>query len=207
MTGFPIGLAASGLGVSVLILATAMGCGGTTDTTGGTSGGSSSGGAGGGSTISAGGGSSMPPVGACTLAFSFTTVDNQGRYSPRNVSAVWVTDAQGAFVKTLEEDGHIRQGHLTTWIQASNGSVVDAITGATNSGPRAHDVAWDCTDLTPAAVPSGTYTMNAEFATDNGGFLGKPAPALQVPFEVGSGGQVVTPPDAPYFTGVRLTIQ
>ena len=153
------------------------------------------------------GGSSMAPVGACTLTFSFTTVDNQGRYSPRNVSAVWVTDPQGAFVKTLEENGYIRQGHLTTWIQASNGSEVDAVTGATNYGPRTHDATWNCTDLKGAAVPPGAYTMNAEFATDNAGFFGKPAPVLAVPFSVGNGGQTVAAPDAQYFTGIALTIQ
>ena len=143
----------------------------------------------------------------CALTFTFTTIDNGGRYSPSNVSAVWVTDAQNAFVKTLEENGYIRQVHLTAWEQAANGNTVDAVTGATNRSPRAHSATWDCSDVHHAPVPPGTYTINAEFATDNGsGFFGGVAPPLlQVPFQVGAGPQSVAPPDAQFFTGIGLT--
>jgi hypothetical protein len=123
------------------------------------------------------------------------------------VSAVWVTSAAGVFVRTLEENGNIRQAHLTAWEQASRGSRVDAVTGATNRGFRAHEASWDCTDLGHQAVPADTYTLNAEFATDNGGPFGTQPPLLQVEVPIGGGSQTLTPPDAQYFTGVQVALQ
>jgi hypothetical protein len=146
--------------------------------------------------------------GGCSVALSFTTVDNNGQYSPNNVSAVWVTSPSGAFVRTLEENGFIRQFHLTAWEQASGGNTVDAVTGATNRAPRAHQSTWDCTDLNGAPVPAGTYTLNAEFATDNGGFFSRGGPPLlQVPVPVGQGPQSIHPADAQYFTGIAVTVE
>lgn len=138
------------------------------------------------------------------MTFGFTTVDNSGRYSPRNVSAVWVTDAQNVFVKTLEENGYVRQSHLASWERSAAGNTVDAVTGATNSGPRAHEATWGCSDVHGAPVPPGAYNVSAEFATDNGGIFGAAPALLQVPFEVGGGPQTVAPADVPYFTGITL---
>lgn len=154
------------------------------------------------------GGAPTGPTGSCAVTFSFTTVDNNGRYSPRNVSAVWVTDSQGAFVKTLEENGYIRQSHLVAWETQTKGNTVDAVTGATNAGPRAHNASWNCTDVGGNDVPSGSYVMHAEFTTTNtGGFFGGPAPLLDVPFDVGGGPYTLNPPDQPLFVGIELTYQ
>jgi hypothetical protein len=154
------------------------------------------------------GGTTAAPMGSCSLELTFTTVNYGGRYAPRNVSAVWVTDPQGAFVRTLEENGRIRQQHLGAWETASHGSTVDAVTGATNPGPREHQVSWDCTDTKGAAVPPGTYQISAEFTSDNtGGAFGPPAPLLTLQFDVGGGAQNVSQPDDGYFTGVSLTYQ
>ena len=147
--------------------------------------------------------------GGCQVHFVFTTLNNGGRFGPRNVSAVWVTDAQGTFVRTVEENGFIRQRDLTKWEQASRGSTVDAITGATNAAPRTHDVVWDCADSSGAQMAAGNYTMNAEFTTDNtGGFfpIGT-APYLSVPFQLGAGPVALTPADEQYFTGISLTVE
>lgn len=146
-----------------------------------------------------------PPANAC-VTFTFTTLNNNGLYAPRNVSAVWVMDANAKFVRTLEENGYIRESHLGHWEAASGGNTVDAITGATNSGPRTHTVNWDCTGLDHQPVPDGSYTMDAEFTTSNtGGFFGAPAPLLQVPFTLGSGAGTITVPDQQYFVGISLT--
>jgi hypothetical protein len=151
--------------------------------------------------VGAGGATASP---ACAISYTFTTIDNHGRYSPSNVSAVWITDPNGAFVRTLEENGYIRQTHLVQWEQASHGSTVDAVTGATNRAPRAHQGTWDCTDENGAVVSNGTYTFNTEFATDNGGFFGAAAPYVSLPFDVGSSG-TTNAPDAQYFTGITIT--
>jgi hypothetical protein len=178
------------------------------DESGGGNGGSTSGSGGsgnGGGTSTKDAGTGPPPP--CKTVFTFTTLDNHGRYSPRNVSAVWITDPNGAFVRTLEENGRIRQSHLVQWEQASGGSIVDAVSGATNVAPRAHEAKWDCTDLSHAPVGPGTYTVNAEFATDNGGFFGVPAPFFSMPFDVGGGAGVTTAPDAEFFVGIQLSYE
>jgi hypothetical protein len=158
----------------------------------------------GGSTNGTGGTES---AGTCALVFTFTTVDNMGAFSPRNVSAVWVTDSHGAFVRTLEENGYVRQFHLTAWEQSSNGSTVDAVTGATNQGPRTHDASWNCLDASGGSVLAGTYTLNAEFATDNGGFFGPSPPLLQAQVPVGSGPRAVQVPDAMYFKSIQIALR
>ena len=58
-------------------------------------------------------------------------------------------------MKTLEENGYIREGHLSVWEQAASGNTVDAVTGATNVGPRTHEASWDCTDFNHAAAQPG----------------------------------------------------
>lgn len=144
-------------------------------------------------------------AGAC-VTFTFTTLDNHGRYSPRNVSAVWIMDAGGAFVRTLEENGFIRQSHLVQWQADTSGNKVDAISGATNPAPREHTALWDCAGLDQQPVPDGGYVAKAEFTTSNtGGFLGGPAPLLEVPFDLGNGPGTIDVPDAEFFVGITLT--
>lgn len=177
---------------------------GTAGVPGGAQGGTSSAGGSGaqGGIGAAGGGGQVGP--ACVL-FTFTTLDNGGRYSPNNVSAVWVTNPAGAFVRTLEENGYIRERHLTAWELASGGNTVDAVTGATNRAPRTHEAAWDCADPSQAPVPPGAYTLNAEFATDNGGFS-RP-PFLQVGVPIGQGPQAIHPPDEQYFVDISVVVE
>lgn len=141
----------------------------------------------------------------CTLTFTYTNLDNGGRYAPDNVNATWVTNSQGQFVRTLEEDGKRRQSHLTAWELSSGGNTVDAVTGATDSTFRTHHVSWNCLDVNRVPVPPGAYTMNVEFATDNNAGPSGP-PHLQVPFQVGAP-ETLDPPDSGYFEGLQLTIQ
>ncbi|HEX7669366.1 MAG TPA: DUF2271 domain-containing protein [Polyangiaceae bacterium] len=150
-----------------------------------------------------GGAAGSGPANACQLTFVFTTVDNHGNYSPNNVSAVWVTNSQSQFVRTLEENGRRRQSHLTQWEASSRGVTVDAVTGATNTAPRVHTASWDCNDKTHGGVPPGTYTVHAEFATGNSGT----PPSIAMPFQVGSGPETLQLPDAKYFTSISLNHQ
>jgi hypothetical protein len=150
-----------------------------------------------------GGSAGAAPANACGLKFVFTTVDNHGNYSPNNVSAVWVTNSQSQFVRTLEENGRRRQTHLTQWEASSRGVTVDAVTGATNTAPRVHTAPWDCNDKTHAGVPPGTYTVHAEFATGNSGT----PPSIEMPFQVGSGPETLQLPNAKYFTDISLNHQ
>jgi hypothetical protein len=195
-----------------LLSASLLACSSSTEPGGaggyGASGSASTGGSSGAGASESAGGSTAAPSGACSMLLTFTTVNYGGRYAPANVSAVWVTDPQAAFVRTLEENGRIRQSHLGAWEKASGGSIVDAVSGATNRAPREHQVSWDCTDTSQAAVPPGAYTVSAEFTSDNtGGFFGGAAPLLQVQVDIGGGPQTLSPPDNQNFTGISLSYE
>jgi len=85
-----------------------------------------------------------------------------GRYAPRNVGAIWIETAAGAYVKTVERWGKTRARYLTRWNAASKGDVVDAITSATLSNHITHDRTWNLTDKTMCEVPAGSYKVIVE---------------------------------------------
>jgi hypothetical protein len=142
------------------------------------------------------------PAAKCQLTFQVTTVTYGGDYSPRNVGAIWVSDAKGAFVKSLNVWGRRRLRHLNTWENASGGNVVDAITAATATGHGARMGTWDCTDVTGKPVPNGSYSINAEFTESNAdGHIMKPVPMVQ-----GAGAVEVSPPDQASFKAAHLKV-
>lgn len=124
--------------------------------------------------------SGTTPTGTC-LHVEFTTVSVGGKYSPSHVGAVWITDSSGKFVKTLQEWGTKRQGYLTKWKASSGSNTVDAITGATLKSHGTHKLDWNCTNVSKAAVPAGTYNVNAEFTEQNGA-----GPTFSASFTVGT---------------------
>ena len=136
-----------------------------------------------------------PPAKDC-LGVEFTTVSYGGRYGPRNVGAVWITNEAGKFVKTLEEWGLRRYSNLYAWRKSSGGNTVDAVTGATRSTASAHSSTWNCTDLGGGHVPTGTYFVNAEFVENNVSSSGSGAgPTWKEAFIVGTAPVTLTPAD------------
>jgi hypothetical protein len=128
-------------------------------------GGGSNGGTGGmqqGTGGSAGGNSAK-----CTFTFSATTVTANGRYAPTNAGAIWITDDKNVFVKTLKIWTPNRIKEVTAWVQSSNRNTTDAITGATRRSHGPIDAAWDCTNVSHAAVADGQYTVHISFAEQN----------------------------------------
>jgi hypothetical protein len=103
----------------------------------------------------------------CTLQFQVTTLSYGGDYSPKNVGAIWISDANAKFVKTLTLWGRRRITHLNTWKGVSASNSVDAITSATASSAGTRLGKWDCTDLDRRPVPDGTYRINVEFTESN----------------------------------------
>jgi len=124
------------------------------------------------------------PSGTC-LRVEFTTVSYFGRYAPSHVGAVWITDASGKFVKTLQEWGVRRSGNLYNWRQSAGGNTVDAITGATLKSHVAHKLDWNCTNVSKARVAPGKYTVHAEFAESNVSGASNAGPTFEAAFEVG----------------------
>ncbi len=123
-----------------------------------------------------------------------------GKYKPRNVGAIWVETAAGAFVKTLERWGKTRSRYITRWTAASAGNVVDAVTSATLSSHVTHDRTWDFTDKSTCKVAAGNYKLKIEHTDYNG-----PGALIEIPFTTTAGTQ--SSPDTANFKNVVVTIQ
>ena len=104
------------------------------------------------------------------LTVGFTTSTYNGKYKPEHILAVWVTKADGTFVKTLMsyyKNTTYRQ-YLTRWKAAtSTYNVVDAVTGATLTSHGTRSCTWDCTDVAKVVQPDGDYRINVEFTEAN----------------------------------------
>ncbi|HTV25550.1 MAG TPA: DUF2271 domain-containing protein [Polyangiaceae bacterium] len=101
-----------------------------------------------------------------------TTAPHGGRYTPRNVGAIWVADATGAYLKSLDVWGDRRLSHVEAWNAATSAAGVprdrvDAVTGATQPAHSTHRVAWDCTDHRGQLVPDGPYRVYFEMTEAN----------------------------------------
>lgn len=108
----------------------------------------------------------------CALEVTVTTAPHGGRYTPRNVGAIWIADAAGSYVKSLDVWGNRRLTHVEAWNAATEAAGVpqdrvDAVTGATSATHRTHLVAWDCTDHHGQLVPDGTYRVYFEVTEAN----------------------------------------
>jgi hypothetical protein len=105
------------------------------------------------------------------MAVSFTPQSDGGNFDPRNVNAVWITDASGKLVRNLYARAGQRAGYLSQWRRvytASPQTGVDGVAGATASSFSAYSGTWDLTNAkTSAKVAQGTYTLNLQFADND----------------------------------------
>jgi hypothetical protein len=149
-------------------------------------------------------GSTPAPTGSALtkLSFSVTTATLRGRYSPRNIYAIWVADAQGKFVKTLAKFAFIRARYLTGWNAASGGNVVDAVTGATVSDHGTRSVTWNLTDVSKKPVPDGDYKIVVELTDAD-----KTGASTSVPFTKGPAPVKLMPPDQANFLKMSLVLE
>lgn len=125
-----------------------------------------------------------------------------GRFMPRNVGAIWIEDAAGGFVKTVQRWGETRAKWLWRFQEASAGDVTDAITGATLPVHQTHEPSWDLTDLTGCEISDGDYQVVFE-VTDRSG----PGASHAVPFAKGPSPTTITPADAEHFHELQLTLE
>lgn len=159
---------------------------------------------------------SASPTGpsAGTLTITFTSVNQGGRYQPRNVGAVWIETGSGMFVKTIERWAGIRANHLTRWAQASGGwgsffgggntaDKMDAISRATLARHEKHMLTWDMKDLMNQTVPDGKYKVGIEVTEDN--FV--PGANVLIEFEKGPAPVTVMPPDQKPYSGLVISYQ
>jgi hypothetical protein len=140
------------------------------------------------------------PMQPCMLTFSVTTASYNGSYGPRNVGAIWISDASGTFVKSLNVWGAKRRRHLTTWNDVSGGNTVDAVTGATASNHATRTGIWNCTGADRKPVADGSYRVNVDITEANSG----ERVMTPLSFTKGPGPVDVTVPDQANFKTIHL---
>ncbi len=138
------------------------------------------------------------------VTFTVLTVSNGATYSPKNVLAIWVKNAQGNFVISLKVMAKARKQHLVKWNASSSGNVVNATTGATLPNHQTHTISWDCRDVNGNLVPDGAYEIWVEYTSRNSNNGGDPGPSIKVSFTKGLGMVSLTIPDETYFKNMTL---
>jgi hypothetical protein len=118
-----------------------------------------------------GGGGVIPdarvPSAPLEITFSTNPTPN-GVYIPNHVLAVWIQNAAGTFVKTIDRRADVRKQYLLAWIQAAGAADVDAVSGATRSDyDPPLTITWDLKNRQGVIVPDGTYTIRMEVADRN----------------------------------------
>lgn len=139
-----------------------------------------------------------------TLTFTVRTLTNNATYSPRNVLAIWVKDAQGNFIISRKVMAANRKQHLVKWVASSSNNVVNAITGATMPNHQTHTISWDCRDVNGNLVPDGNYEIWVEFTERNSNNGGAVGPSTKVIFSKGAEVVSMAIPDESFFKDMQL---
>jgi len=150
----------------------------------------------------AAGSGGAPAATVSSLTFDVTTSAVGYQYAPKNVGAIWVQDASGKLVKSLEVWAATRRRYLTRYTSALAGSTVDVTASATLSSHRTHHASWNLKDRNGAAVPPGTYTLVMELT--DGDQTGR---TNALTFDTATGSTTVSPSDAPSFSAMQLQLQ
>jgi hypothetical protein len=174
----------------------------------------------------AGSGGPTPTSTLTKLTFSFTTKAYGGKYTPKNVGAVYVEDASGKWIHTLEYWGSTpNDTHLPAYIAAKapdyalcagldallgncTGMYVtmppaDVVTGATINPHRAHTGdSWDLKDASGKVIADGSYNIVVEMAEDE-----LSEKTQKMPFTKGAMPVNDMPADTATVTGMKLTLQ
>ncbi len=147
---------------------------------------------------------SMPDV--CSLAVTVTTVSPGGKYSPRNIGAIWISDASDRFIKTLNVWADRRAKYLKRWNAATTAASLpadrtDAISSATKSSHSVRTGTWNCKNTASVPVSDGAYKVCFELTDYDGD-----GPYDCVSFTKGVVPFTLTPADAPSFTARKLEL-
>jgi hypothetical protein len=143
----------------------------------------------------------------CRLAVTVTTTAAGGRYAPRNIGAIWISEDGGRFVKTLAVWAEKRAKYLSQWNAATAaamqpGSRADAISGATKTAHGLRTASWNCRDSAGQPRGDGPYQVCFELTDQDGA-----GPFHCVPFGKGTQAFRSSPPDVASFTARLLEFQ
>jgi hypothetical protein len=147
-----------------------------------------------------------PTPGGCTLSVSVTTSSPGGRYSPRNIGAIWISDGNDRFIKTLNVWAAQRAKYLTRWNAATAaasvpGNRTDAISGATKGSHGVRTASWNCTNFAAKPVADGPYKICFELTDYDG-----PGPYDCVTLSKSPAPVTLTPADVASFKARKLEL-
>lgn len=142
----------------------------------------------------------------CSLAVTATTVSPGGKYSPRNIGAIWINDGGDQFIKTLNVWAERRAKYLKRWNAATAAAMhpadrTDAISSATKSSHGVRTGTWDCTNTASLPVADGAYKVCFELTDYDGD-----GPYDCVSFTKGPAPVSLTPADVRSFTARKLEL-
>lgn len=138
------------------------------------------------------------------LGFSVLTATYNGPYGPRNAGAIWITNSQNQFVKTIKKWASNYEYTLIRWIASSGHNTVGAITSASFNSHQTHNIVWNGTNHQGNLMPDGDYKINIEFTEHNASSanMGK---YKQITFTKGSEPVSTTIPNDTYFRNMNLS--
>lgn len=110
---------------------------------------------------------SIKSDGDSIMLFTITTQSYGGNFAPKHCLAIWITDSNDIFKRTLKLAASTYKVHLVKWNQMSSGNVTDAITGATLNQHTTHSVVWNGKDKNGNLLPDGNYKVYIEFTEVN----------------------------------------
>ncbi len=145
--------------------------------------------------------SPQTPSPLTSLVFRVRTTEYGGNFAPRNVGAIWIETAGGAFVRTLETWGVMQLKHLYRFQESSDGNTADAVTSATLLTHETHEAVWDFRDSWGCPVEQGSYALLVETTDHN-----YPGEWTSIPFELGAAPVEIEPNDTECFHDMLLTI-
>jgi len=135
--------------------------------------------------------------------FQIATTSYGGEYEPEHVFAIWVTDENDEFVRTLVRRAWEEIEDLVKWNDMTGGNYQNAIvTGATINNHTTHNISWDCTDNFLSPIPDGIYRIYTEFSEDDTNTGG---PWTMVEFTKGPDPVSLTPAPGNNFHNIELT--
>jgi hypothetical protein len=103
------------------------------------------------------------PAGPNQLRFSVTTHSQGGRYTPKNIGAIWIARADDTWIRTLEVWANERAQYLRKYRAVNpTRNAVDAVTSATLREHEQHIVVWDLRDASRTLVPDADYKVFVE---------------------------------------------
>jgi hypothetical protein len=149
-------------------------------------------------------GSSGDPGTPCMLTVMFKTTLIGEHWKPANVGAVWIEDAAGTYIKTIERWAAIRSRSLYQWADhacATAWPEMDAVSEATLPDHNTqHSDTWDGRDFNGKVVPDGAYKLFIEVTETETNY----GPLGVVDFQKNGAPSTVQPPDTPAFAGLTL---